>query len=471
MPNNFDFSEHFCNTVKETIKQYALAQKNANITVALSGGADSVALLVSLINLKEYNITACHLNHGIRNITAQRDEDFARELCKKLSVPFYSERADIPKLCQTQKGSVETVARNERYAFFRRASAYFGGSLIATAHTMSDNAETVLFNIVRGTSTDGVCGIPPKRDIFIRPLIKLKRADIERYLKENNRQHINDETNDDEKYSRNYLRHSVVPKLKELNPSFEEAVFRLSESARQDRSYFDIKVKEISSFNPCAKELALLPYSVFSRYVRSMVEESGGNIRLSSERLESIAQAVASTSVDGATRFISLPEKKCAVISKSGIVIEDSFKPKNKIDDIQFNIPLSIGKNIINEAYCIVLTEVYSQDAPKLPDIIKNEDIVYKLYINVEIQSAIMNKGLFARQRKEGDVFLLGGMSRKLKKVYSERHIDAVERLLLPLVCDTDGNIIATPVFSVPCDSAKCTQQDKKISLAFYRSL
>ncbi len=471
MPNNFDFSEYFCNTVKETISQYALAQKNANITVALSGGADSVALLVSLINLNEYNISACHLNHGIRSITAQRDEDFARELCQKLSVPFYSERVDIKKLCQTQKGSVETVARNERYAFFGRASVHFGGSLIATAHTMSDNAETVLFNITRGTSTDGVCGIPPKRDIFIRPLIKLKRADIERYLAENNQQHINDETNDDEKYTRNFLRHSVVPKLKELNPSFEEAVFRLSESAREDRAYFDDKVKETSSFNPCTKELALLPYSVFSRYVRYIVGNADGNILLSSERLESIAQAVASVSADGVTRFISLPEKKHAVISENGIVIEDSFKPKNENDVIQFNIPLSIGENIINEAYCILLTEEYSQEAPTLPDIIKNEDIVYKLYINVEIQSAIMNKGLFARQRQEGDVFLLGGMSRKLKKVYSEHHIDAVERLLLPLVCDADGNVISTPLFKASCDSAKCIAQDKKISLAFYRAL
>lgn len=475
MPNNKS-SSFFCKTVKETINQYALAQKGSVITVALSGGADSVALLLSLLELKsdggfDFSISACHLNHGIRSVTALRDEEFARNLCEKLCVPFYSEKVNIPELCKTQKGSVETVARNERYSFFSRASAHFGGSLIATAHTMSDNAETVLFNITRGTGMDGICGIPPKRDIFIRPLIKLKRADVEGYLAEKSQSYMTDETNSDEEYSRNFLRMNIVPRLKELNPSFEEAVFRLSETARLDKMYFEDKVNELSASSVCTAELVKLPYPVLSRYIREIVDKSDPFIRLSSERVAAIAEAVCDVAVDGEARRISLPHKKCVSVTTNDIVVESICTENLSNKTTQFNIPLSNGKNIINEAFCIFISEDYVSEKPSLPDVIKNEDIVYRLYINTELQSAIIDKGLFARKRAEGDFIKLGGISRKLKKVYSEKHIDALERELLPVICDGNGNIVSTPCFNAPSDLAKAEADTPKKILAFYRAL
>ncbi len=476
MPNNYnDFSCFFCEKVKETIKKYSLAEKNEKITVALSGGADSVALLLSLLKIKDeedlsFSVSACHLNHGIRDCSAIRDENFAKELCEKLSVPFYTERIDIPKLCKTQKGSVETVARNERYEFFRRASAYFGKSLIATAHTMSDNAETLLFNIARGTGTDGICGIPPKRDIFIRPLIQLKRADVEEFLSVQSQDYMTDETNSDDEYSRNFIRHNIVPKLKELNPAFEEAVFRLSESARRDKEYFDIEMKNMPKDRCDINELSELHPSCLSRYIRHICEESDPVMRLSSERVDAISQAVISTSHDGNIRHISLPRKKKAVISKSGICIKENCDDTEKKNSFKFNIPLSFGENIINDTYAVFVTSEYEETVPVLYKVIKNEDIVYKLYITCEVQSAIMNNSLFARPRIEGDFIRLGGISRKLKKVYSEKHIDVFERNLLPVICDEKGNIISTPLFSSACDTAKPQKSDKKITLAFYKA-
>ena len=476
MPNNYkDFSDFFCGKVKETIKKYSLAKNGEKITVALSGGADSVALLLSLIKIKDdenlaFSISACHLNHGIRNESAKRDADFAKELCEKLSVPFYTEKIDIPALCKTQKGSVETVARNERYEFFRRASAHFENSLIATAHTMSDNAETVLFNITRGTGTDGICGIPPKRDIFIRPLIQLKRADVEKFLSVQSQNFMTDETNNDEEYSRNFIRLNIVPKLKELNPAFEEAVFRLSQSARQDREYFDKEINNISEDFYDITRLSKLHSSCLSRYIRNLCEKCDPLMRLSSERADAISQAVFATAKDGNIRYISLPRKKRAVISNTGISIEKNFDDTEKKSSFGFNIPLSFGENIINDNYAVFISREYTEVSPCLPDVIKNEDIVYKLYITCEVQSAIIDNSLFARQRKEGDSIRLGGISRKLKKVYSERHIDPVKRQLLPLICNDAGIVIATPLFAYPCDMAKPEGSDKKVVLAFYRS-
>lgn len=476
MPNNHNnFSGFFCARVKETIKKYSLVEKNSKITVALSGGADSVALLLSLLKIKDeedlsFSVSACHLNHGIRDCGAVRDESFSKELCEKLSVPFYTERIDIPNLCKTQKGSVETVARNERYEFFRRASNHFGNSVIATAHTMSDNAETLLFNIARGTGADGICGIPPKRDIFIRPLIQLKRAEVEKFLSEQSQDYMTDETNSDEEYSRNFIRHNIVPKLKEINPAFEEAVFRLSESARCDKEYFDMEMKNVPKDSFSINELSKLHPSCLSRYIRRICEESDTLMRLSSERVDAISKAVISTSLDGNIRDISLPRKKKAVISKRGICIRENCDDTEKNNSFKFNIPLSFGENIINDKYAVFVTSEYEEALPALCEVIKNEDIVYKLYITCEVQSAIMNNSLFSRPRIEGDFIRLGGITRKLKKVYSEKHIDISERNLLPVICDEEGIVIATPLFSSAGDSAKPQKSDKKITLAFYRS-
>jgi tRNA(Ile)-lysidine synthase len=474
MQNKENFPEIFCGSIKETILKYSLAPKGAKITVALSGGADSVALLLALNELKsdkafEFSLSACHLNHGIRNESAKRDEVFSKELCDNLSIPFYTETISVPELCQTVKGSVETVARNERYSFFRRASEHFGNSLVATAHTMSDNAETVIFNIVRGTGTDGICGIPPGRDIFIRPLIEQKRCDIEKFLLEKKQKFMTDETNSDEEYSRNFIRINVIPSLKELNPAFEEAVFRLSESARLDRDYFDEKVCGFEKND--VDSLSKLHPSFLTRYIRNLAEKKDPLMRLSSERVFTIAEAIIKTSGDRNTRYISLPHKNTAVISENGIFIEKLSDFREKKTSAPFNIPLSFGENIINEEYSVFVSDEYYDGEVFIPDLINNQSIVYKKYIKCEVNSAIIGKGLFARPRAEGDLIRIGGMTRKLKKVYNDKHIPPEERALLPVVCDNGGNIISSPLFACACDSAKPEKHDKKIVLAFYKAI
>lgn len=222
------------NKVARTIDRCNMPVNGSTVIVALSGGADSVALLHCLISLKEeYNLTvhAAHLNHQIRGEEADRDENFCKILCENYNIPFHLRRRDIKAISKQQKISEELCGRHERYAFFDSLAESLG-ALVATAHTASDNAETLLFNLSRGTSLAGAAGIPPVRGHFIRPLIDCTRAEIEEYCRQNHLDFVTDSTNFSDEYTRNKIRHHVIPALAELNPRFEESASRFCDSVR-----------------------------------------------------------------------------------------------------------------------------------------------------------------------------------------------------------------------------------------------
>ena len=178
---------------------------------------NSTALLSVFVSLKEkYNLSiyAAHINHNIRGDEAKRDENFCKILCEKFNAELFIKSVDVPTLAKTaEKFSEELCGRNVRYAFFEELSQKFCAK-IATAHTASDNAETLIFNIARGASLAGLSAIPPKRGNIIRPLIELSRGDIESYCEENNLEYVTDSTNLADDYTRNYIRHNIIPCLK-----------------------------------------------------------------------------------------------------------------------------------------------------------------------------------------------------------------------------------------------------------------
>ena len=139
----------------------------ADVTVALSGGADSVALLYAMLELSDIEVKAAHLNHCLRGAESDADEQFCKELCGRLGVPVTTERIDIKSVAEQTGESTELCARNQRYAFLKRVAGEYG--VIATAHNADDNLETVIFNLARGTGLTGLCGIPPKRENIVRP--------------------------------------------------------------------------------------------------------------------------------------------------------------------------------------------------------------------------------------------------------------------------------------------------------------
>ncbi|MBQ2237482.1 MAG: tRNA lysidine(34) synthetase TilS, partial [Clostridia bacterium] len=219
--------------VLRAIEKFGMLDGVNDVTVALSGGADSMCLLHSLLVIKDtysLNITAAHLNHMIRGKEALRDEEFVIEQCKKIGVQLFVERVDVPLFARENKISIELAARQIRYDFFERVAK----GVVATAHTASDNIETVILNLTRGASLKGLCGIPPKRDKFIRPLIYCTRADVEEFCKDKGIDFVTDSTNLSDEYTRNNIRHNVVPVLKQLNPSLEENIVRMCENLRED---------------------------------------------------------------------------------------------------------------------------------------------------------------------------------------------------------------------------------------------
>lgn len=224
--------------VIETINRYNLIENNDKIVVGVSGGPDSICLVNVLYEIKinndlsfDFDIAIAHVNHMIRE-EASDDEEFVRTYAKDRSLEFFSKRIDVQNLAKEQKISTEEAGRNARYQFFEEVLKSCNGTKIATAHTKCDNSETVLMNIIRGTGTSGLKGIQPKRDeIFIKPLIKISRDEIEEYCEENKLNPRYDKTNFENVYTRNKVRNILIPLIQnEFNTNIIDTIDRLSRS-------------------------------------------------------------------------------------------------------------------------------------------------------------------------------------------------------------------------------------------------
>ncbi len=249
-----------------TIETYGMLKGGECVTAALSGGADSVCLLLVLNDLKErysLKLDAVHVNHCIRGEEADRDEQFCRKLCERLGVELTVKRIDVPAIAAEKKQSLEEAARNVRYAVFAEHSA---GGLTATAHTASDNAETVLLNLARGTGLKGMCGIPPVRDSIIRPLIDVTRQDVENYLKETGQDFVTDSTNLDNDYTRNRIRHNIIPEILRINSGFYKTFCAELKIFSEENIFIENSVK--TAYNICIDNGALCGLEKYDTVIR-----------------------------------------------------------------------------------------------------------------------------------------------------------------------------------------------------------
>lgn len=235
--------------VLENIKKYNLIKPQENIVIGVSGGPDSIALLdilKKISNTMNFKINVAHINHMIRT-DAIDDEKYVEEYCKTNNIPFFVERKNVEEIAKNKKIGTEEAGRELRYSFFEDILIKTNSTKIATAHTANDNAETVLLNIIRGTGPSGLKGIEIIRDNkFIRPLINIKKVDIEEYCAKNNLNPRYDSTNFENIYSRNKVRNVLIPYIeKEFNPSIIESINRLSDIAKSENEYFEKEVKRI----------------------------------------------------------------------------------------------------------------------------------------------------------------------------------------------------------------------------------
>ena len=236
---------------KKLIKEYNMIDSGDNILVAFSGGSDSSALLFFMIDyIGKDRIFAAHLNHMIRDKEADNDEKFAVDMCGKYNIKIFTERRNIPETAKLSKKSIEEAARDERYDFLDRAAESIGGNVkIATAHTASDNTETIIFNLSRGCGIDGLRGIAPVNKNIIRPVLSCSAEDISEYCEKYNISYVRDSTNSDENYTRNFIRHSIASRLKEKFNNLDGNIFKTAEIVRDTADFLSSCAEDMIKSN------------------------------------------------------------------------------------------------------------------------------------------------------------------------------------------------------------------------------
>lgn len=426
----------------KTMNELDLPSEPFAVLLGYSGGADSSTLLKLLYDNRDrfgYTLYALHVNHMIRGDEALRDENFCRSECESLGIPIYVRTVDVPKQAKLMKCGLEEAARKIRYDAFDEYSKKIASEtgkqvLTATAHNADDNAETILFNLTRGSALSGLCGIKRQRDNVIRPLITSSKCDIIDYCDENGIQYITDSTNFDTAYTRNKLRHSVIPILREINPSLLRAFTRTSSHLSDDADYLNRACDDFIRDNVAnggveVSLLCSLHPAISSRVVHKLASECGA-LDCSDTHVAAIMDLCR---VGKPHSSIDLHGEVRAVIENGCLEFERTVKKHDPIFD-EKPIPFEYGINIIPESGAVIAR--FNGNDKENIDKFKN---IYKIFIQTHITSAKINSTLHLRRRRPGDVCNINGVNRKLKKLLWEIEPDSRMRDAIVLVCDDDG--------------------------------
>lgn len=338
--------------IRGYVEQQNMLHEGDSVVMGISGGADSVAMLLAFSALqKEYTLSlyAVHINHGIRE-EADLDSDYVRELCETHGIPFYLFAADVERMAKEQKKTVEEMGREYRYRCFYEVMERVGAKHLATAHHQGDQAETVLFHMIRGTDLSGMSGIRPvsERDTdfgricIIRPLLSCRKSELKEWLISNGVTWREDATNQDNTYVRNRLRNEVLPILEEINCKTEEHIADLAGIMWEYEAYFRNSVSEfIENYVICKDEYSfqtdrtklLQQEKVLARAViyEMLGMTGGGKKDFTKEHILAVYQLLANQS----GKKIVLPNGIEAVISYENLIIRKSFRGAETIGRIQ----------------------------------------------------------------------------------------------------------------------------------------
>ena len=399
------------------VQKYNMLSQNDKVVVGLSGGADSCALLHFLVSVREkfhLTVAACHINHQLRGAEADRDEKFAGEFCKSLDVPLYILHADVRGEALKQKKSTEQCGRDIRYSFFAKTADMLHAK-IATAHTASDNAETVLFNLARGSGAAGLCGIPPVRDNIIRPLIECTRTDIENYCKENHISYVTDSTNLTDEYTRNKIRLDIIPVLKKINPAFENNISGLTERMKETVDFMDNCAENALSSCLTDKgyqisELQKLDKAVLSRAIIILCQKN--SVSPEAKHIELIKKIVYN---NGAVEI----KNNVFAVSSQGFFRIVKKMPVTSAQSVQWNCQKTL---FINNKK-ISLSSINQ-------DTFYNRKKFDKFLFHNSVDCDTIPLSAVFRTRKQGDVFqpLKRNVTKSVKKLFIELKIPREER-------------------------------------------
>ncbi len=412
--------------VLKAINEYEMLVNTKDIVVGFSGGADSVCLLHVLYSLKdcfEYTLKAVHINHGIRGDEADDDEDFTRNFCLNYGIPFECFAFNCIKEAENSKESLEECGRRLRYESFNKLCSET--SKIATAHNSNDNAETIIFNITRGASIKGVCGIPFVRDNIIRPLLYCSRKEIEGYCEENNLEYVSDSTNSSVEYTRNKIRHLILPVLEEINPSYLNCFSSLSNNAKNVYGFLTkesdslLLEAEIGDFSYNRNLLSEADKAVVAQMLCSEFNKYSG-LTLDNRKVNSLYDLL----FDGGR--IQLYGNIYAEVKKDCFrfyTMNDSYLTES-VTLASFPFEISFGDYFLN-----------LEKIPYNSKIVNQSDIVNMIDCNK------VSGNLVLRTRKAGDsfTFLKRNVTKSLKKLFTEVNIPIEQRDKIPVLSDDIG--------------------------------
>jgi len=447
---------------RAVMAEHALPRADSHILIAFSGGADSTALLCLTHTLicaqrRPCRLTALHVNHGIRGDEAQRDATFCRNFCEERNIPFVLCEADAPAEAKQHGLTLEEAAREVRY---RHIIAYLEAhpdiNCVLTAHHADDQAETVLFRLLRGTSLRGLGGIPDIRMLtvpadpgaqnttrsvpLIRPLLSFSKAELQTYLASHGIAYVTDSTNAENDASRNLLRNSLIPAAKTINPAFSDALRRLSVQAKEDESYFSTLTDAFFSENritptaPIPLTLLQSAHPAVRRRILAAVYDAyhmrGTSLKpLTSGYLEAMLRAVQSqtqTELSGGWHF-SVTDGMCRMHRKTDRPMTDAY-----------HLPLIPAEITAIPTGGVCLLCDGSVTASENLAYLKN---IYNFFISTHINSDTLLDELFLRPRcdNQTDRYLCGGSRKTAKDALSAHRVPTRLRQTVPLFCDSEG--------------------------------
>ena len=402
------------NKMLAAIRRYEMVSPGDTVICAVSGGADSMALLWGMYLLREklgITLEAAHFNHNLRGEESQADAEFVRKFCEFHDIPLHLGNGNV---VSGEKG-LEAAARDARYAFLRSLNG-----TIATAHTADDNAETVLMHLIRGSGLRGLGGVTPKSDGLIRPMLDVTRAQVERFLEENYIRHITDSSNDTDLFLRNRLRHHVLPLLKRENPSIAQGLSAAAQRIREDAALLDSLAAQLDPTDIAALRAA--PAPLRRRAIEGFLRRNGFP-EPSAEHIRQAEQVVFSDNPSARVTLGGLTlrrsyEKLCA--DRGQVILPTRLLPMEGITELP-EIGLAVRTGIV--------------ESPG--------------------EWVVCPKGqMVVRCRQSGDELTTKGGTKSLKKRFIDRKIPQFERYAVPVIAD-EGGVLAVYGFG-----ADVTRQD-----------
>ncbi len=438
-------------TADKTISEYNMLKPGDSVLIGLSGGADSVALFHYLCGLREkmgLTLIAGHINHMLRGEDSFNDEEFCRELCARCNVEFMFFRANCKLWAENTRVSIETAGRNMRRLFLGEWARNHNAR-VALAHNQNDNAETMFMRLCRGTGTTGLSGIAPVSENIVRPLIFVPRERIIEYLTRQGLTYRDDDTNADTVYTRNYIRHEIIPRLTErLNPNLLNGLTDMARMFGEENDYLEqlaseafrssvktgvgyasVNVTTIAPFHPVIKR----------RVIRMAISQIWGH---NNDYGMTHIEAVMSLFDKQSGKYVTLPYNLIAERLQSAVVLrrrEQAFAPFSQ--EIRLDTPIHLAET--DETIIIS----------------RRKNIANYVCTNYFSNDKIRN-GLYLRNRRDGDTVKIVGVGRrKLKDVFIDKKIPRHERDAIPLVTDGDSvvcvrGILTSAEYHIGVDTA-----------------